>query len=217
MGFVTAAFGLTSDSEVSIEVDPRTVTPQRLAHFRTLGFNQQISELRPDRIALPDDSLAAAQREGRPHRNFQGCSTQADGDLIARGVSSIGRVGSLYDQNAKTLPEYCESVLAGQLPIVRGYAMNEDARVRRDVIMAIMCRGRVDFGRIESAHGIRVVDPFADKLRSLKTHAASGLVDLDPGDIEVTTTGRFLVRAIAMVSDRHLQQATERPRFSRVV
>ena len=34
------AFQLTPDSEVSIEVDPRTVTPDRLAHFRKLGFNR---------------------------------------------------------------------------------------------------------------------------------------------------------------------------------
>jgi len=34
------AFHLTPDSEVSIEVDPRTVTPARLAHFRRLGFNR---------------------------------------------------------------------------------------------------------------------------------------------------------------------------------
>ena len=34
------AFRLTRDSEVSIEVDPRTVTPERLAHFRNLGFNR---------------------------------------------------------------------------------------------------------------------------------------------------------------------------------
>lgn len=40
MRSIGEAFRLTPDSEVSIEVDPRTVTPQRLAHFRTLGFNR---------------------------------------------------------------------------------------------------------------------------------------------------------------------------------
>ena len=34
------AFRLAPDSEISIEVDPRTVTPDRLAHFRKLGFNR---------------------------------------------------------------------------------------------------------------------------------------------------------------------------------
>ena len=57
-----------------------------------------------------DDSLAVAKREGRLHRNFQGYSTQPDCDLVALGVSAIGRVGAAYYQNAKTLPEYYESL-----------------------------------------------------------------------------------------------------------
>src|SRR6187399_1896438 len=36
MASIAAAFDFTPDSEVSIEVDPRTVTPERLACFRTL-------------------------------------------------------------------------------------------------------------------------------------------------------------------------------------
>ena len=51
-----------------------------------------------------------AKREGRLHRNFQGYSTQPDCDLVALGVSAIGRVGAAYYQNAKTLPEYYESL-----------------------------------------------------------------------------------------------------------
>jgi coproporphyrinogen III oxidase-like Fe-S oxidoreductase len=48
--------------------------------------------------------LAPAKRQGRLHRNFQGYSTQPDCDLIALGVSAIGRMGATYSQNAKTLP-----------------------------------------------------------------------------------------------------------------
>jgi oxygen-independent coproporphyrinogen-3 oxidase len=57
-----------------------------------------------DHFALPGDALAVAKRQGRLHRNFQGYSTQPDCDLIALGVSSIGRMGATYSQNAKTLP-----------------------------------------------------------------------------------------------------------------
>ena len=63
-----------------------------------------------DHFAFPDDSLAVAKREGRLHRNFQGYSTQPDCDLVALGVSGIGRIGATYYQNAKTLPEYYESL-----------------------------------------------------------------------------------------------------------
>ena len=63
-----------------------------------------------DHFALPDDALAVAKRQGRLHRNFQGYSTQPDCDLIGLGVSSIGRVGATYSQNAKTLDEYYDAL-----------------------------------------------------------------------------------------------------------
>ena len=43
-----------------------------------------------DHFAKPDDELAIAQRQGNLHRNFQGYSTQAECDLLAFGISSIG-------------------------------------------------------------------------------------------------------------------------------
>lgn len=69
-----------------------------------------------DHFALPEDALAVARQQGRLHRNFQGYSTQPDCDLIALGVSAIGRVGATYSQNAKTLDEYCDLIDQGRLP-----------------------------------------------------------------------------------------------------
>ena len=63
-----------------------------------------------DHFALPEDALAVAKRQGRLHRNFQGYSTQPDCDLIALGVSAIGRMGATYSQNAKTIEEYCDAL-----------------------------------------------------------------------------------------------------------
>jgi oxygen-independent coproporphyrinogen-3 oxidase len=95
-----------------------------------------------DHFALPNDALAVAKRQGRLHRNFQGYSTQPDCDLIALGVSSIGRVGATYSQNAKTLAEYYDLLDQGHLPVVRGLAVSRDDLLRRAVIMALMCQGQ---------------------------------------------------------------------------
>ena len=51
MSALGAAFRLTPDSEVSIEVDPRTVTPERLARLRAIGFDRVsfgVQDLDPD-------------------------------------------------------------------------------------------------------------------------------------------------------------------------
>jgi oxygen-independent coproporphyrinogen-3 oxidase len=330
MAVLGRSFDVTPDSELSIEVDPRTVTPARLAHLRGLGFNrlsfgvqdfdaevqravhrvqsfemvrdlmvsaralgyvsinadlicglpkqtpaslrrtiELVRELRPDRIALyayahlparfkpqrridaadlpspaariemlgsaiagfvdggyvyigmdhfalPGDALAVARRQGRLQRNFQGYSTQPDGDLVALGVSGIGRVDGLYYQNAKTLAEYSEPLERGELPVVRGYVVDADDRLRGDVIMALMCQGRVDFRAFEARHGIDFRACFERELTALASMAQSGLVTIDGDAVQVTPAGWFLVRAVAMVFDRHLRDAAERRRFSKL-
>ena len=40
MAMLQGAFKLAPGAEVSIEVDPRTASPQRLQHLATLGFNR---------------------------------------------------------------------------------------------------------------------------------------------------------------------------------
>ena len=66
-----------------------------------------------DHFARPEDELAVAQRQGRLHRNFQGYSTHADADLMAFGVSAIGKLGTSYSQNVKTLDEYYDAIDQG--------------------------------------------------------------------------------------------------------
>ncbi len=53
-----------------------------------------------DHFAKPDDSLALAMRAGSLQRNFQGYSTQAECDLLALGVSAIGKLGNTYSQTS---------------------------------------------------------------------------------------------------------------------
>ena len=170
-----------------------------------------------DHFALPGDSLAAAKRQGRLHRNFQGYSTQPDCDLIGLGVSSIGRMGATYSQNAKTLPEYYDAVRQGHFPVVRGLALTRDDLVRRAVIMALMCQGRVEFESIELAHLVSMRDYFATELESLRPLVEMGLVELESDAIQVTPRGWYFVRGVAMVFDRHLRADKTRERFSRII
>ena len=331
MGDLREAFVLREGGEYSIEVDPRTVTEERLRHLKALGFNRlsfgvqdfdpdvqkavhreqpaeqvealmeasrrlgfhslnvdlifglpkqtpesfdrtvrRVAQLRPDRIAmygyahlptrfkpqrrilqadlppmpdriamlsraiagfvshgyqyigmdhfaLPDDPLAVAKRQGRLHRNFQGYSTQPDCDLIGLGVSAIGRMGATYSQNAKTLEEYYDAIHAGTFPVVRGLALTRDDLVRRAVIMAIMCHGRLSFESVELSHLIDFRRYFATEIEALAPAVEAGLVQVDDDGLEVTALGWYFVRTVAMVFDRHLQADRTRERFSKVI
>jgi oxygen-independent coproporphyrinogen-3 oxidase len=170
-----------------------------------------------DHFALPEDALAVAKRQGRLHRNFQGYSTQADCDLIALGVSSIGRMGSTYSQNAKTMEEYCDLLDQGLFPVVRGLALTRDDLIRRTVIMALMCQGHLQFEAINLAWLIDFKTVFAQELKLLQDMQEQGLVKLTDGGIQVTATGWFFVRGVAMVFDRYVQADRNRNRFSKII
>jgi oxygen-independent coproporphyrinogen-3 oxidase len=170
-----------------------------------------------DHFALPSDALAVAKRQGRLHRNFQGYSTQPDCDLVALGVSAIGRIGATYSQNAKTLEEYYDLLDQGRLPVVRGLAMTRDDLVRRAVIMALMCQGEAHFESIELAYLINFRNYFAQELEALEPLQEKGLVRVNQDGIEVTEQGWFFVRAIGMVFDRYLQADRNRSQFSRII
>ena len=331
MAMIRRNFVLAPGGEYSVEVDPRTVTPDRLRTLHRLGFNRlsfgvqdfdpavqkavhriqpadqvfslvaaareigfeslnvdliyglplqtpesfartlaQVGELRPDRIALyayahlparfkpqrrivsaelpsaadklemlsasldafhdqgyvyvgmdhfalPEDALAVAKRQGRLHRNFQGYSTHPDCDLIALGVSAIGRIGATYSQNAKTLEDYYDALDQGRLPIVRGLAVGRDDLVRRAIIMALMCQGEVDYESIELGHLIEFRSYFKRELEVLSDLQSHGLVTVSESGIRVTSAGWYLVRAIAMTFDRYLQVDQDRARFSKLI
>ena len=331
MSMLRRHFSLLPAGEFSVEVDPRTVTPDRLASLAELGFNrlsfgvqdfdpavqkavhrvqdtgqvfslvaaarahgmqsvnvdliyglpqqspqsfdctlEQVARLRPDRIALyayahlptrfkpqrridamqlpgaadkvtmlsrslaalsaagyvyvgmdhfalAEDALAVAKRQGRLHRNFQGYSTQPDCDLIALGVSSIGCVGAVYSQNAKSLDEYYDLLNHDHLPVVRGLALSRDDILRRSIIMALMCQGAVHFESVSTAHLVDFTRHFAPELQALQALKVQGLVEVDDAGIQVTSMGWYFVRAIAMVFDRHLQADVNRNRFSKIL
>ncbi|MBI3369214.1 MAG: coproporphyrinogen III oxidase, partial [Burkholderiales bacterium] len=89
--------------------------------------------------------------------------------------------------------------------------------LRRAVIMALMCQGRVDFEAIELAHLIKMRDYFASELEQLAPLVDAGLVQLEPDAIQVTAAGWYVVRAVAALFDRYLQGDRLRERYSRII
>ena len=169
-----------------------------------------------DHFSLPDDELALARTNGTLQRNFQGYSTHADCDLIGLGISSIGKVGNSYSQNVKELSQYYARLNEGMLPVQRGYKLSEDDRLRRDVIISLMCHGRVDFSEIEKRYDIDFKDYFADALAQLDEHVADGLVQIDGSSVRLLPQGHLMMRNVAMAFDAYLGRE-QRGRFSRTV
>ncbi|TBU97280.1 oxygen-independent coproporphyrinogen III oxidase [Stutzerimonas kirkiae] len=169
-----------------------------------------------DHFALPGDELALARSNGTLQRNFQGYSTHADCDLIGLGVSSIGKVGDGYSQNVKELSQYYARLDEGLLPIQRGYRLNADDRLRRDVIISLMCHGYVSFAEMEQRHAIDFRQYFSAALEKLAEACRDGLVEIRDDAVVLLPQGHLMMRNVAMAFDAYLEGETQQ-RFSRTV
>ena len=169
-----------------------------------------------DHFALPDDELALARINGTLQRNFQGYSTHADCDLIGLGVSSIGKVGDSYSQSVKELSQYYARIDQGLLPVHRGYRLNADDLLRREVISDLMCHGRIDFGKFETRHDICFTEYFAEALAQLDEHVRDGLLEIHHDALVLLPQGHLMMRSAAMAFDAYLG-AEQKGLFSRTV
>ena len=194
--------------ERRLEIFTRTMERLTAAGYVYIGM---------DHFAKPTDDLAIAQRQGRLHRNFQGYSTHPDCDLLAFGISAIGRVGPTYYQNVKNLDEYYDALDHAHLPVLRGVELTQDDLVRRAVIQALICHFTLSVESIELAYLIDFKTYFREELADLELFRQEGLVEISADWITITPRGRLLVRAICMVFDRYLRENRERASYSKVI
>ncbi|MET0094999.1 MAG: coproporphyrinogen III oxidase, partial [Sedimenticola sp.] len=115
------------------------------------------------------------------------------------------------------LEEYYERIDAGRLPVFRGFELNRDDLIRRDVITKLICNFVLDFGAIEQAWGIGFHDYFGQDLLKLEGMAEDGLLEMDDKGIRVMPRGRLLIRNICMAFDAYLPPASQQKNFSKVI
>ena len=194
--------------EVKLEILHRTIDSLCGAGYEYIGM---------DHFALPEDELVLARANGTLQRNFQGYSTHRECDLVALGVSSIGNIGNVFAQSAVTTMEYEALIENGQLPIRKGIAVDDDDLLRADVIQALMCYDKLSFEDFGTAHNIDFSAYFAAEIKRLQPLADDGLIELDQSGVVITQKGRLLLRSIAMVFDRYINQAENDNRFSKAI
>lgn len=168
-----------------------------------------------DHFAKPQDELALAQREGSLYRNFQGYSTHAHCDMVAMGNTAISNVGNSFSQNSRSLDDYFEALDAGHLPVMRGYELSDDDRLRREVITRLICHFSLNFGVIENQFKINFRRYFAPELAALLQMQKDGLLTIIDGAINVLPAGKLLIRNICMVFDVYL--TSQQQQFSKVI
>jgi len=191
---------------------------EKLAIFKySMDFllEQGYAYIGMDHFALPEDPLAIAQQQGHLYRNFQGYSTHADCDIVGLGLSSIGQVGDSFSQNEKNLQQYYEIIESGDLPVIKGQIIQADDKIRRAVIMDLICHFKLDFDKIEANFNIDFNNYFADALNELGEMHKDGLIELTENSIKVMERGKLLIRNICMVFDAYL--SSSKIQFSKTI
>jgi oxygen-independent coproporphyrinogen-3 oxidase len=149
-----------------------------------------------DHYALAGDSLAAAAREGRLHRNFQGYTTGGEHELLGVGPTAISQFPHLFCQNQRDLKAWATDLEQGRLAVERGLVVRDPQVLeRRELIRQVMCSFAVELD----------LSRFAPEWQRLQELAADGLVQLqrtgERGRAQVTREGRWLIRTVAAVFD----------------
>ena len=193
--------------EIKLEILQRSIEQLTAAGYVYIGM---------DHFAKPEDELAIAQRENKLYRNFQGYSTHSECDLIGLGVTSIGSVGNSYSQNQRTLEDYNNCLDNNELPVFRGFELNDDDKIRRVVITRLICHFSLDIKAVEQELNINFKEYFTDAYPQLEQFASDGLLSFNDNEISVLPAGHLLIRNICMAFDFYIQQKTNQ-HFSKVI
>lgn len=170
-----------------------------------------------DHFAKPTDELAIAQQQGILHRNFQGYTTHGDADLLGLGVSAISMLGDSYAQNQKDLQIYQSEVQKKGNALWKGFTLNQDDKIRRDVIKQLICHFNLNKVTIENRYQIKFDDYFAEDLQLLAPLVKDGLVENKADSLIVSAKGQMLIRNICMCFDIYMRKVARQQQFSRVI
>jgi oxygen-independent coproporphyrinogen-3 oxidase len=155
-----------------------------------------------DHFALPGDSLAVAAASGAMRRNFQGYTSDTADALIGMGASSIGQLPQGYIQNQPSTGEYQRQVNLGRLPVVRGFELSEEDRLRARIIELLMCDFAFSFSTIRHEFG-GAAEQVLDEAEYFAGCDTDGMVEFSGGLFQVTAKGRPFVRSIASAFDSY--------------
>ncbi len=166
-----------------------------------------------DHFVLPDDDLNKALESGQLHRNFQGyCTRKTTGQVYAFGVTAISQLSMSYSQNTKNIPEYIEKMNNGEFAIIKGYALNREEQIAKEVITTLMCNNKLNWKELSAHIGVSEPDikhAISYNEERLTDFANDGIVTYSPEEISITPQGFLFVRNVAASFDPLMKNNTK--------
>jgi oxygen-independent coproporphyrinogen-3 oxidase len=161
-----------------------------------------------DHFVKATDELYTAWQNGQLHRNFQGyCTHQTTGQVYAFGVTAISQLSNAYAQNSKNIEDYIEKIENGLFPTVKGYRLNEEDQIVREVIETLMCNYSLNWQELSDRLSIsveKIKQATAYNPAIFNNFASDGILTFDENQMQVTAQGTLFVRNIAAALDKRM-------------
>ncbi|MDD2512990.1 MAG: oxygen-independent coproporphyrinogen III oxidase [Proteiniphilum sp.] len=167
--------------------------------YRQIGLDHHVKE---------EDELFRALSSGTLHRNFQGyCARHTTGQVYAFGVTAISQLTGAYAQNTKSIAEYIQTIRSGHIPVMRGYRLNEEEQITREVITGLMCNEEIRWQQIashlrRSVEEVRSATAYSEE--KMKAFEEDGIILWDDEKIVMREKGSPFIRNVAASLDKLL-------------
>ena len=191
--------------DASLLPDPKArFDHARLAHDTLVGRGWIAVGF--DHFARPEDPLAAAAREKRLRRNFQGFTDDNCERLIGLGASAISRFAECLVQNERNSGRYGMRVGTSRLAATRGIATPPQEIMRSHLIEHLLCHGLAHLHYVPDRRKIR---------RDLRPFEERGLISWNHWELSLPPEALPYARSVVAALDPW--RAGSAARFSNAV
>jgi len=159
-----------------------------------------------DHFAKNKDTLCKAKKDNRISRSFMGYTPGRCPNILGIGPSSMSSMEEYYFQNVYDLKQYYHLLDNNKLPIFRGYKLNRDDIIRREVINNLMTNFKIDFDKINTQFNINFIYYFENELKNLQELIDDNIIKLNINSITITEVGENFARNVARLFNKYFQK-----------
>ena len=190
--------------EVGLPTDAVKNQIQQTIHQQLLDAGYEAIGM--DHFVRKEDPLYKALSNQTLHRNFQGyCTRETTGQVYAFGVTAISQLTAAYTQNVKDIPSYIEQINKEGLATTKGYVLNKEEQITREVITSLMCNCSLNWNSLSEHLKLSVAEikqATAYNEATLQSFAADGLIEWDEQQIIIKADALHWVRNVAASLDK---------------
>ncbi|WP_227369391.1 hypothetical protein [Halomonas sp. M20] len=194
------------DAENATTTLPLAHLQQAILHFKEAGYQH----LGLGHFALAEDDLTVNWHRHTLRYDLGGYSPRRSCDLIGLGAGAFSRLDDSYSQNTLGLSHYFNHLDQGRLPVWRGYKLNFDDLLRREIVHQLLDRHRVEVKAIEERYHIVFRKYFASELVALTPFVEDGLVTLTTNAITLQPAGQVLLEPVSALFAPFRNKARQR-------